>query len=134
LIRARDLTGQRLQLCAAHAEPGRAVIPVRAHNSRTRDEAAPGAEVVTDPGEEVTQTELLAVARKDSFPQRPVAHYSVRFVEASYTLEGRAVDLSENNSPVDVSDAVVISAEHTIGVRAAESRLAAAVALCARHV
>ena len=77
---------------------------------------------------------MLAVAREDSFPQRRVPHYCVCFIKAAGSLERRAVDLAEDNPPVDVGDAIVISAEHAIGVRDAESRLSADVALSAQNV
>ena len=105
------------------------MIDVRADDSRTRDESAPSAKVIADAVEQVAQPELFAVARKDSFPQRSVERHARGSVEAFRALERSAVDIAEHDAAIDIGDAIVIVAEHAVGVSHADSRLSAKVAL-----
>ena len=117
LIVERDIARQRLQQCAAFAEPGGAMIDVGAHDSRPRNETTPGPEILADSVEQVSQAKLLAISSKDSFPQRRVAADTRRPVEALGALERRAIDVAEDDTAIDVGNAVVIFAEYPVGVR-----------------
>src|SRR6266478_8953212 len=96
LVVEQKIAGQCLEHPPILTEPGRAMIDISAHDSPSRDEATPGAEVFADPGHDVTQAESLSVASKDSFPQGRVAHGPARLVEAAGRLERCAVDISED--------------------------------------
>src|SRR4051812_39678494 len=83
---------------------------------RTRYESTAGAEVLVDAGEDVAHPELLAGAREDPFPERRVVGDAVGAVEAARALERRAVNVTEHDAAIDVCDAIVVVAEHAIGV------------------
>src|SRR3954470_145084 len=106
---------------------GDAMIDRGAHDSRPRDEPAARAEVLVDAGKYVADAELLAVARKDSFPERRIVGDAVNAVEAARALERRAVDIAEHNPTIDVGDAIVVVAEHAVGIRDTDARFAAEV-------
>src|SRR3982751_4916379 len=113
---------------------GDAMIDRGVHDSRPRDEAAARAEVLVDAGKYVADAELLAVAREDSFPERRIVGDAVSAVEATRALERAAVDITEHDPAINIGDAIVVAAEHAVGVRDTDARFAAEVAQRAEHI
>ena len=87
LVVEQDVARQRLDLRSALAEPRSMVIDAGVHDSPTRDEAASRSKIFADAGQNIAQAEPLAVAGEYSFPERRIAHYPARLVEAARRLE-----------------------------------------------
>src|SRR5207237_6026003 len=105
------------------------MIDVDTHDTRARNESGASTEVFIDTGNEVPQSELLAVAGENSFPQRGVVSDAGRSIETLRALEGGAIHVAKHDAAVDIRDAVVVISEHAVGVRRADSGSAAKIAL-----
>ena len=94
-----------------------------------RDEAAQRTKILIDAVQPVAKSESLAVARQADVPQRCVLHHAARLVIALGALKGRGVHLAERVAAVDAGNAIVVRAGDAVGVRHADARLVADVAL-----
>src|SRR4051812_5965550 len=101
----------------------------RIHQSRPRDESARRAKILIDATYLMAEAVAFAVAIEAEVEQRRVRDGGSRLVVALRVLERSAVDVAEYHAAVDVGDAIVVAADDAVGVRHADARLAADVAL-----
>ena len=120
---------------AALAEPGAAMIDRRVHDSGARDESAQRAEVLADAGHRVAEARIACRCARKFLPTAARSASTPRVLsKLSRVLERAAVHLAEHDAAVDVGDAIVVAADDAIGVRHADARLVADVALRAQDV
>src|SRR5919204_5363797 len=100
-----------------------AMIDVRAHHARPRDESTTRAEVVTDAGEQVMNAELFSIAREARAPQGRGDRHARCSIEAARALQIHAVDITEHQSAVDIGNTIVVVAKNAVGVGDADTRL-----------
>ena len=110
------------------------MVDVGAHYTRSRNEPAARAEIVADTVEQIPEAKFLAVARQRRVPERGVARGSARAIEAPRALQQQVVDVAKNDPCIDVGNAIVVAAEHSIRVGDANSRLATKIVLRAQDV
>src|SRR4051812_28595137 len=134
LIVEQEIASERLQHRPTLAEPCPTMIDAGVNDPWPRDKSAARQEILADAGEDVAEPEFLSVAGELAVPQRCVARYARRFVEASRSLKRRGVNIPEDDTTVDVGDAIVIAAEHAIGVSDADPGFAAEVPLGAQQI
>src|SRR4051812_27488466 len=134
LIVEQEVAGECLEHRSTLAEPRAPMIDSGVDDARPRDESAARKEILADAGEDIAEPEFLSVAGELAVPQRCVARSARRFVEASRSLKRRGVNIPEDDTTVDVGDAIVIAAEHAIGVSDADPGFAAEVPLGAQQI
>src|SRR3954469_756188 len=134
LIVEQEIASERLQHRPTLAEPCPTMIDAGVNDPWPRDKSAARQEVLADAGEDVAEAEFLPVPRELAFPESCVARQAGGLVEAPRGLKRRGVDISEDDAAVDVGYAIVIAAEHAIGVGDADPRFAAEVPLGAQQI
>src|SRR6266545_6548567 len=129
-----DVAGQTLEERAGLPVRGVARIDIGVHDARATEEAAGGAELIGDPGEDAAQTPYPVLNRKLREPERRRRRHAAGSRATTRELEVQPVNLLEHEPAVDVSHAIVGVAFDAVGVRQPNAGPMAQAALRAHDV